>query len=176
MTSLATFAIAAGLLAALLANIAIWSPRRLRIKLAALAAAACFLPLAYGGFAELLGRPKPLALEWKRSDLGDAAVLGARLDEGEAIYLWLGLEQLPEPLSYVLPWDEDLAKQLHAAQRQAEEQGTDLRMRGPFETSTEKDEPLFYALPQPAPNPKSVPAGDTLWFQEPTAGAEGDSG
>ena len=173
MSSLAGLAIAAGLLAALLAYIAIWSPRRLRVKLAALAAAALFLPLAYGGLAELLGRPKPLALAWTGAEPGEFAVLGARLDEGEAIYLWLGQEGEPAPWSYVLPWDETLAKELHAAQRDAEQEGAELRMRRPKRTGQDEDEPLFYARPQAPPEDKAVPADEALWFEKPAADADG---
>ena len=59
MEPLLILGVASGILAAVLVNIAIWAPRQLWIKLAALAAAASFLPIAYAGFAELLGRPKP---------------------------------------------------------------------------------------------------------------------
>ena len=41
----------------------------------------------YGGSIELLGRPKPLRLEWRGT--ADAQVLGAMPIENEAIYVWL---------------------------------------------------------------------------------------
>jgi len=49
-----------------------------------------------------------------------------------------------------------LAQQLQNAMREAEENGTGLRMRLPFENSLDMREPKFYALPQPALPPKDV--------------------
>ena len=64
MTDLFVLAGAAGLLAAVLANIGFWAPRKLWIKLSALLTVAFFLPTAYAALTELLGRPKPVDLEW----------------------------------------------------------------------------------------------------------------
>lgn len=175
MSQLTEFSVMAGVLAAVLANIAIWSPRRLWIKLAALAAAAFFLPVAYGGMSDLLGRPKPIALKWPSgaNPVAEATVLAARMREGEAIFLWLGFEGLDEPRSYVLPWSEEMARQLHSARRQAEDSGAELRMRRPFETSWDPEEPKFYALPQRAPPPKADLSGDPMWFEKPEANPDG---
>ena len=164
---------ASGVLAAVLVNIAIWAPRRLWIKLAALATAACFLPIAYVGFAELLGRPKPADLQWSNDDHDAATVLAARMREGEAIYLWLGFQDLSEPRSYVLPWSEAMARQLHGAQGEAEQGGMEVRVRLPLDPDLVEDEPLFYAQPQPAPPPKALPSENPLWFQKPKVPSEG---
>ena len=92
-----------GLLAAVLAHIAIWSPRNLWIKVGALATTVAFLPVAYASLSTMLSRPKPIELEWSREQLVEATVLGARLEEGKAIYVWLGMEGVDEPRAYVLP-------------------------------------------------------------------------
>jgi len=173
MDLLLSFGVASGVLTAILVNIAIWAPRRLWIKLAALATAVCFLPLAYAGFAELLGRPKPAELQWSDGDHEAATVLAAQLREGEAIYLWLGLEDLSEPRSFMLPWSEAMARQLHGAQSEAEEGGMELRVRLPLNAELTEDEPLFYAQPQPSPPPKVKPAENPLWFQRPSTPSEG---
>ncbi len=173
MEPLLILGVTSGILAAMLVNIAIWAPRRLWIKLTALATAACFLPLAYIGFAELLGRPKPVELQWSRSDEDEATVLAARMREGEAIYLWLGFRDLGEPRSYVLPWNEAMARELYGAQGEAEETGGEVRVRLPLDADLIREKPLFYAAPQPAPPPKASSSEEPLWFQKPSTATEG---
>jgi hypothetical protein len=146
-------------LAAALAAIAIWSPRALWIKVSALVITTAFVPLTYVSVIDLLSRPKPIALEWSRAGLAEARVIGAELREGEGIHLWLRVPEVPEPRSYVLPWDQKLAEQLQKAQREATEKGTGLRARNLFRTGPQsKQEPVFYAEPQQARPPKN-PAG-----------------
>ncbi len=152
-------------LATALASIAIWSPRALWIKVGALAIAVLFLPTGYLSVVDLLSRPKPIALEWHRADLAEAKLIGADLREGEAIYLWLRTPGTEEPRSYVLPWDQKLAEQLHGAQREANARGTAVHARGLFETDRDRERPLFYAAPQPARPPKEVPAENPLVFE-----------
>ena len=96
-------------------------------------------------------------LEWNQIELEEANVVGFQLQENEAIYLWLRVEGLPEPRSYVMRWDQQRAKQLHEAQREAQTNGTEVRVRRPARTD-EIDEPLFYATPQEA-LPAKQPAG-----------------
>lgn len=140
---------AAALLAGALASISIWAPRRLTIKLLAIGGTALFLPMTYASFAQLLALPKPVGLEWWQANAQEATVLAASLREDEAIYLWLQLKDVPEPRAYSLPWQRDLAEQLQAAQREAEESQTQVQMRLPFEDSLDELEPKFYAKPQP---------------------------
>ncbi len=156
---------ALGLLAAILAHIAIWSPRNIWVKLGALATTAAFMPVAYASLSVMLSRPKPIELEWSREQLADAAVLGARLEEGKAIYVWLGMDGVDEPRAYVLPWSEELAKQLHGAQRTAEQTGTQVRMRKPFENSLDDRNQEFYAAPVPPPHEKQEGPQNALRFE-----------
>lgn len=172
MDLLTILTVTAGVLAAVLVNIAIWAPRRLWIKLAALATAACFLPAAYGGFAELLGRPKPVDLQWTELEEDEATVLAAQMREGEAIYLWLGFADLTEPRSFALPWNEAMARELHGAQGEAEENGSQVRVRMPLVPSLDRDEPMFYAQPQQPPPAKSAAPDNALWFQRPNPSNE----
>jgi hypothetical protein len=170
MAELAVLTAVAGLLAALLANIGIWSPRKVWVKVAAIVAAAAFLPVAYAGLAELLGRPKPMSLEWAGGDLNDATVLDVQMRDGEAIYLWLGFEGVVEPRSYVLPWDDKMARELHEAARAAEENGTDVRMQLQFEFSLDQQQLRFYASPQARRPPKATPPDNPVWFQRSETG------
>src|SRR3954466_9706862 len=91
-------------LAAGLATISIWSPRKLWVKVGAVLLAACFMPISYASFADLLSKPKPVALEWFNRSMTEAMVLSARMQEGEAIYLWLQLPNSPEPRYYKIGW------------------------------------------------------------------------
>jgi hypothetical protein len=136
-------------LAGALASISIWAPRRLALKLLAVAGVTLFLPATYAGFVQLLALPKPVGLEWWQANAEEATVLAASLREDEAIYLWLQLRDVEEPRAYALPWQHDLAEQLQAAQREAEESPTQVQMRLPFEYSLDDQEPKFYAMPQP---------------------------
>lgn len=143
-------------LVGVLGGIGICSPRKLWLKSAAVATVALILPVAYLSLAELLGRPKPMHLEWQQIELNEGNVVGFDLREGEAIYLWLRIDGVSEPRSYVLDWDQQRAQQLHDAEREAQAQGTQVRLR----LSARKGErvaPVFYATPQQALPPKHMP-------------------
>ncbi len=171
---IAIFAVLGGL-AFVLVNIAIWSPRKLRVKMGALATAAVFLPAAYMSLSEMLSRPKPVGSEWARRELAEATVIGAQIVEGQAIYVWLGIEGIEEPRAYALPWDEKVARQLHGARRNAEANGTKVKMRDPFEQSKDERERIFYAAPQPAPPEKQRPVENPLQHQHSRANQDSSS-
>jgi hypothetical protein len=141
-----------------LAAIAIRGRHALWLRSGAIVLAAMLMAVSYAGFAELLGRPKPTDLEWTMRNAEDAAVLAADMREGEAIYLWLRLDGVGEPRAYQLPWSMELAKQLYEAQGRAEQEGTQVRMRGPFTDSDEGGERMFYAEPVKPLPPKLVQA------------------
>jgi hypothetical protein len=109
-------------LAAALAWIAIAQPGPLWRKRLALLVLVLIVPVAIVGVHELLGRPKPAALEWVRDFPGGATVIGYRLQEPEAIYLWLVFPDETEPRAYALPWNLGTAEQLQDVHRRASEQ------------------------------------------------------
>jgi hypothetical protein len=160
------FVIAAAL-AATLGLIGIAAPRRLAIKVIALATAVLFLPVAYASLIALLSKPKPVDLEWWLTGAAEAEVVASRLIENEGIYLWLQLIDVPEPRSYVLPWDRHSAEQLQQALRDAQRNGSGVHMRLPFEPSLDDREPKFYALPQPALPPKELLEPPPEFYQPP---------
>jgi hypothetical protein len=168
------FFAAAGALAALLGLIAIWAPRRVWIKITALTTTALFLLVGYVSLVDLLSRPKPVDMEWAHANAADAAVLGVHMEEDKAIYLWLGFEGAEEPRAYVLPWDQETAKQLHDAQRAAEAEGTGVRVQLPFETSLDERERRFYAEPQPPQPAKQAPDGGPVIFDQSSASRRPD--
>jgi hypothetical protein len=123
------------------------------------------IAVVYGGSIELLGRSKPLRLEWR--DAADAQVVSAVPVENEAIYVWLLMPDSSEPCAYVLPWSLQAAQQLQEAMSQAEADGTAVRMTTPFESSLDHREPMFYAMPQPAMPPKDDQQGSPLVHRSP---------
>ncbi len=154
-------------LAVALASISIWAPRKIWVRTCAVLIAILFLPLAYAGFADLLSKPKPVNLEWAHRNVPEATVLAAQLKEGKGIFLWLKIDEVEEPRSYVLPWDRKLAEQLQEGMREAEANQNGLRMKMPFEQSLENREPKFYAVPQPALPPKDRQGNGPMMYQHP---------
>ena len=139
--------VVAAALAATLGLISIAAPRRLAIKVTALATTVLFLPLAYASLIALLSKPKPVDLEWWLTDAAEAEVVASLLIENEGIYLWLQLVDVAEPRAYVLPWDRDSAEQLQQALREAEQNGSGVHMRLPFEPSLDDRAPSFTQSP-----------------------------
>lgn len=147
-------------IAAALGHIGIWSPRRIWVKWCGVGAVALFIPLSYGALAELLSRPKPTTLEWAHRHMAEAKLVGATMTEGKAIYLWLKIPNIAEPRAYRLPWSRKMAQQLQTAQRQAQKNRNGIKVRLPFDNSTERRENMFYAAPQEALPPKLIPPSE----------------
>ena len=161
------FFIPAVIVAAVLANISIWAPRKMWIKLSALAAAAMIMPLTYGSVSELMSRPKPASLEWARRHVKETNLLAASLQEGAAIYLWLRVPDSDEPRAYRLPWNKNLAKQLQKAQRQASKTKQGVRVRRPFDGTNDPRKRMFYAAPQRSLPQKPTAQETPLHYQRP---------
>lgn len=122
------------------------------------------LPAAYAAPADLLGRAKPVTMEWLNGKVKEATVLSATFKENDAIYLTLLWRQAPD--LYKLPWNLKMAEQLQQAMREAERNGTQSVMKLPFEQSWDDREPRFYALPQPK-MPDKPREGGGVEFQHP---------
>ena len=128
----------------------------------ALASAVFCLSVAalFVGTSELLSRPKPMRAEWLRYGTKEAEILKAYPVEKKAIYLWLLLPDAAEPRSYVMPWDEEKARQLHELM---ERHGRAM-MALPFQPSWERRRKPFH----PAPQPKYPDKWGTETPEEPT--------
>ena len=155
----------AATLAAVLASIAIWSLRTLPPKIASLICATALLPLGYFSLNDILSRPKPVQLEAVHKSVSQVNVLSSVMKEDEAIYLWLQIPEVEEPRSYKLPWSDETAKQLHKARQEAEQTGTEVKMKKPFEKTVDDQEPVFYAAPQAAPPAKEAPDQNPVLFK-----------
>ena len=117
---------------ALLASIAIWSPRRTPVRSLAVVLTALFVPIGYLGITELLSQPKPMEHEWFKRHVDEATLLGVSLSEGQAIYLWLRLDDSLEPRFYVLPWQQQLAESLQKLIDEAIRDGASITISNPF--------------------------------------------
>jgi hypothetical protein len=123
------------------------------------------------GYSDMLGRPKSTRLEVLRPSESEAKVLGSYVVEGAGIYLWLQLKGIREPRYYVLPWDEQVARDLQQAiADNAARHGSGVAMRRPFEKSWDKREAMFYPEPQPM-LPEKNGAPPPVVFQAPEQGA-----
>jgi hypothetical protein len=125
--------IAATSVAAALATLAIWAPRRTRVRVAALFVAALLIPISYVQFIEFLSQPKPQKYEWFERNVEEAEILGVSLKEGEAIYMWLRLDGALEPRYYVFPWNLKLAERLEEDVDNAIARNSKLVIKNPFE-------------------------------------------
>ena len=131
MDSVYVFFCIALALVAVLASIAVWSPRETRVRAVAVALVAGFVPLGYLSLTGILSQPKPMTHEWFKSHVDEATVLSVSFDEGNAIYLWLQLDD-PEPRYYRLPWRPVLAQKLQTYVDEAIRKGARVLLRNPF--------------------------------------------
>jgi hypothetical protein len=125
------------------------------------------LGLVYGGAVELMGTPKPMRLEW-RSELPEAELVGASLNEGVAIYVLLKFPDDSTPHYYELPWSQKMAEQLQKAQREGQANGTAVKMKtAKGQPGDDPREPMFYAQPQQPLPDKNYADSSTLVYQPP---------
>jgi hypothetical protein len=161
MIDLAYYLLPTATIAAFLASVALRAPHRVGVKVLCIVGLAGFLPLTMAGFADLLGRPKPVALLQDIVARPEATVIAATMEEGEKIWLWVAFEPSAEPRAFSLPWDLELAKQLRKAQADGERQGSKVKMRLTRlkEKPENRAEPVFHAPPPPPLPAKTAEAG-----------------
>ncbi|HEY9566467.1 MAG TPA: hypothetical protein VIR38_00135 [Thalassobaculum sp.] len=112
------------------------------------------IALFYVATADLLGRPKPVSVEFVSARLERAEVIAHHLQQDEAIFVWLQPEIGEPPVSYRLPWSEQTARDLHEAARQVEQRGGTVQLSVPVEGGAEGGEPSIGWVPPVAPPPK----------------------
>lgn len=132
METLSIFFALLALVAACLAAIAVWTPRKTHIRAAAVVVTALFIPISFLGLQDLLSKPKPMEHEWFKRHVDEAQVLGVSLEEGKAIYLWLRLDDSLQPRFYVLPWRTQLAEKLQNLIDEAIDANATVTIRNPF--------------------------------------------
>jgi hypothetical protein len=146
---------------ALLASIAIWSHRRTSVRTLAVVLTALLVPIGYLSVTELLSQPKPMQHEWFKRHVDEATLLGVSLNEGQAIYLWLRLDDSLEPRYYVLPWQQQLAENLQNLIDEAIRDGASVTIANPFARKSFDDlgsmNMRIVRPPQPPMKPPSPP-------------------
>lgn len=152
---------AALLVTAILAAIAIWAPRSLELRTAAVILTAIFFPLAYASLTTLLSRPKPVDFAWFERNAETAHVLGIKLEEGSAIYLWLHVDGYDKPGFYVLPWRQSEAEHFQETYDAAVKQRGKLILKKPFSRPSAEEKGgrslEIIAPPSPPMKPPQVP-------------------
>lgn len=122
---------------------------------------AFLVPIGYMAVTELLSQPKPMAHEWFKRHVDEAIVLGVSVREGEAIYLWLRLDDSLEPRYYVLPWQQQLAEKLQNVVDEAIQDGAAVTIANPFSRKTFDDlgsmNVQIIRPPQPPMKPPAPP-------------------
>jgi len=152
------FAGAAGTALAL-GSLAIWAPRPARVRIIAVVIVALFLPALYLQMLEMLSKPKPMSFEWYQANTDLAQLLGVSMVEGEAIYLWLLLDDQREPRSYKVPWNLELAEKLEDSVDEAVRRGATIVLRKPFFRKSAEDlgHLNMEIVPPPMPRQKRPP-------------------
>lgn len=121
-------------LALLTAVIAVWGRRDSNLKWLAIAAASIIVGGGYWGYNSLLSLPKPVSMEVVFRGTPQAEVLGYKIRYGEALYLYLDIEDFP--YSYVIPWGKDktkeMADELVETEGEAKKAGEVVYMNNPF--------------------------------------------
>lgn len=145
--------------ASTLAAIAVWTPRKTSVRAAAVIVAAIFVPVAYLSVQDLLSKPKPMQHEWFKRHVDEAVVLGVSLDEGNAIYLWLRLDDSLEPRFYTLPWRTQLAEKLQNLIDEAIQANAVVTIKNPFSKNAFDNlgDLNMKIMPPPAPPLKKPP-------------------
>jgi len=101
-----------------------------------------------------LSHPRELSLSWLRSQ-GEkgVAVHSSVVHPPRRIHIWIDVNG--EPRAFFVKWSKELEKSLQDARKKSQ-QGRKGQLRFRFEPSLEND-PRFYSMPWPAPEPKDVP-------------------
>jgi hypothetical protein len=169
MNALIYLFIASISVAAVLASIAIWAPRAARIRFAALAVTTLFAPAAYMQMVELLSMPKPMSYEWFQRDVELAQILGVSMDEGNAIYLWLRLDNEVKPRYYVVPWRSQVAEKLEDIIDNAIRQNSTVVLKNPFfkKSLEEMGDLNAFIVPPPLPPQKMPPRPPQIFNPRP---------
>jgi len=121
-----------------------------RLKIAALTMTVVVLGFGYYAGTELLGRPKPARLSFAERSSATAVLAGSFYEEGQAIYLWLIFPGQAAPRAYVFAWSQQTAEALLRAQARAQQNGTQVRVRGPLRGGEQLAGGAFEVAPPPA--------------------------
>lgn len=151
LSGLAALAIAVGLTTA-----TIWSRRQTAMRGAALAALLVLMPAIAGVGFFAMSHPAPW-LQTVTVPGGKHTVLGVKMVQGVAIYVWLDFGR-EHPRYFALPWSNATANQMQdlmTQKRRGEIPG--FQMVIPYEKSLDQNPDQFLPLPQPKMVPDKPP-------------------
>ena len=161
MTTLLAVAVVALFAAA--AHLAIWSRAGTWARPAAVTLFLVGLPLIAAAGVHSLGHHRPINLAWELGK-GEYLILGVKMEQDRAIYLYLEAPDRLEPWPLVLPWDNETANEIQKAMDGSEGEGTDGdgKMMMNYDPSLDDNPLQFHPLPQhpvlPAkPSPQQAP-------------------
>lgn len=137
-----------------LAALAIWS-RTLWPRIGAVLLLLGIVGLGPVALASLTGEPRRASLEWWARNAEDVEVLGHRIVEDVAIYVFVNLPGYDAPQNIALPYSDEAAEQLQQAAAEGEATGQGVRMRRLMDDSLDEQAPMFWS-PPPAALPEKL--------------------
>ena len=158
MNAVTLLCLLVALIFAAMAWLAIWSRRADRMRHAAVALFLLSLPAIAAAGLESLSWSRPIWAMWALH--GDYRILGAKMIEGEGIYVYVDTDG--EPRAVRLPWDARQAERLQELFDKPENQGQAM-MKFEFSWDIPRP-PTFYDLPQASVLPDKVPEAEAPHF------------
>ncbi|MEM7404782.1 MAG: hypothetical protein AAF458_05780 [Pseudomonadota bacterium] len=143
---------------AMLATIAILSPRKPIVRAVVVVLVLLALPAGYLAFTATLGLPRPIATKGFDEAVQELTVLGVSFNEGVAIYLWVREDDHLEPHYLALPWRLSLAQRLQTSIDEAIRKRGSVRIQHPYtDRSFEELDDLNLRLVIPPRAPTKLP-------------------
>ena len=143
--------------------LAIWSRKDTWARPAAIVLLLAALPTIAAAGVHTLGHHRPINLAWELGR-GEYLILGVKMEQDKAIYLYLEAPDRLEPWPLVLPWDNETANEIQKAMDGSEGEGADGegKMMMNYDPSLDDNPLQFHPLPQhpvlPAkPAPQQAP-------------------
>ncbi len=138
--------------------ISIWSRKSVKYKCVSILLGVFAYIISYGTMLEILSRPKPKNLEVLNKYANELTLLHVNWVEGEAIYLLVQLDDLPEPRLYQFPWNAAQAQEYDEMLEKGRENGEEVKIANPFyPTNAEERKTLVYTAPAKPLPPKEAP-------------------
>lgn len=139
----------------------IWSRRETKMRVLTLVSFLAFMPAVAGVGFFAMSHPAPW-LQTITVPGGDYTVLGVKMVQDVAIYVWLDFGK-NHPRYFALPWDNKTADQLQGlSDQQKYGDIPGFKMVIPYEWSWDKSPPQFHPLPQPKMMPDKPPQQEDL--------------
>lgn len=140
-----------------LVHATVWSRRGTWARPAAIVILFITLPLFAAAYVESMGFHRPINLAWglKKAEI---QIIGIKLVQDKAIYLYADDPSREEPRPLSLPWSNEVADKLAKLADQSQQEGGDGTFMFRFDPSLDVNANQFHPMPQQkAMPPKEVP-------------------